>query len=439
MATREQVEQMLKNEVALLGAIEYLGNTSNDNILSLATKAREDATGDYADRVVAAARRIRQTYAAQLTGAFARRLTPVLETELERLGSSDTVPFSLNPRGRIHEDFREESRTVLSRDITRGAVNDSGVPDAATKGTLHRLTVDEFGTDMQGDADVVGYQFKCVQSAAQGVPPGNEVFRVEALQRRGRDVLTNRTRFTRIIEAFDVRNTFNSALANPSFDGVTIGASDVVENIGTWTKGDGTAVTDSDGLLAFAGQATATGRPNRHYLRFTQNLTLKQRTRRTPTPAALVGVWVRKNGSPEGSIKLRMGTREATLAHGSITSDWQLLLLDQQDWWPNRWLATATGEVEFEIEADYSSQTGTEGFEIDDALLLQVTPVNGLGAVMTAGAASFVLGDTFKYEDTEVVDPFSIQRAFAIGYGGYLPHTDTTPSIDNPSIDPTTT
>lgn len=394
----------------------------------------EDAKGERVYETVEHGRHLRELYEAlQNDETWRRGLTPPLRMEVERLGAKQSVEDALSPGGEIYEDFVNSPRSVLERDITRGAVS-FGSGNNGT-GLVHRLTVDHHGQNIQGDPDVIGYKARCIKAGSSGAIVGRERFLVSPKADRGRDALSPTWRINNPF-TIDTRHTFQSAgVVNPSFSDRQRTGANAVTALTGWLKGNGDALVEADGLFALDGTATTKFDYQPTFIRFSNDLTIKQSIRQGAIDrASVVLVWIKKTGTPAGSLKLRLGTREATIAHGAITTSWSALILDQRDWWPQRWVPTSEGTIELEIEADYSSTPSAgEGFEVDDVSIVPLEAmVGGLGIAVSAGPVPWRAGsspDTFEYTDSETAAAVSVQRALAVAYRRYLPSVGTATEV----------
>ncbi len=443
MPNQAQVEEHLQRAVQSLGAVETLGRITEDNIVDMVADESLEAMGLEVEAVVRNAQQLRRTYAAMLDDPrWAAKLTPIWQLELNRTDSPQRVAEALAVRGAIFRDFISNARTVESRDITRDVDGDySG--DAALDapygdGFALRLVVDEHDIGMQHDPDVCGFTARCMGGAglSGAATMGSESFRVEPNVAIGADALSGSQRVTPPF-TMQSRTTFQSpGLQNPSFDSGAADGDDLVERMPSWTLQGGLPITTANAIVWEEGYATRVDRANRRYLRFTQSTHIVQELRSVPPGPVGILLWVRRQGaSAEGTITLHIGSRTQEFTHAELGAGWAPLILDPQDWWPNRWWTDAGDPIQVGVNVAYTALPDAgDGFCCDDMTFLPFAYPNGLGLAITAGHVPWQYGDTFGYADTENVSPLSIQRALAIAYRLYLPH-DPAPSILDPTLD----
>jgi len=352
---------------------------------------------------------------------------------------------------RIFLDWATRTPTPVTI-LTRGFTFATPAAAAGNVGTgvLRRLTVDEFGRDIEA-AFAEAVRVRCVADQNLGATRYQELFEFkganaprsdlgyESASGKGSGLVLRDGDATRGVQASDsiVSNAgFYDVGGALNFSGglYTLIASDVIRS---WAVDDVTKITLNRNTVYRSPQGVA----NPHSLQLDDNVTLTQ-TFLDANVQLGTGVpyyraiAVRRQVSCDGTFTMKVGSKTTTQAVSSLTNDrWTLVEpAFDADLWPANFIESSA-VVELKLA---SRTTGT--LLITEFIFSSLAQFAGLWYMLQSlgndagsGVADWQLDDEYTFTDSLTPDS-KIQKMLALVAARYLPHTvaGTPPTISDP-------
>lgn len=431
--TRTELETQLKNLSRGWEQTRLFGEENSDvgppivtNLIALLDTITQNAEGDNAGSMVAAATALRRSLAAVLQGWAAP-----LDIHLLDWGKFLNTP-ERDPQAILTEMFRDfdtNTRTVLSRDFTYGAIT----PDGGNVGnaTIVRLTVDEFGYDIENVTAEIK-TMTVIRDQTSGAQKNREVYRFEGQTASPDDLESIGS--GAVAEFTSIDPPLDSLLLNAGFDGIA-GTEALPTDIPGWVSnvaviGDGTDYefipsTGSPGI--YLPKPTDASVRRSLKIKLARILTQKLSARRTQLASAgalFLRLPYHENGNATGTLEITLGgapPATVTLVAGAA---WKLLTLPLDI---NSWYANFT-EDDLDIKIDFQRTLGE--LSIDDVFFVGLRAFDGgIPYLAVPGRTPAILDDKHTATDTAVES--IIQRSVYRLKGRYLPHS-LTPTIAEP-------
>lgn len=417
-----EIWTQIKNAVAMLDDIRTDGQ---DSVITKLDTYVQSLEGDATPAALSAAQALRSSYAG-LIGQAAAILGPHLD-DLRKAISSSAPPRSLQ----FWEDLREymdtNSQDVQDRGINFGSVS-AGGSNVGT-GTVYRLTTDRLGHQIQS-VWLSTTTFKCVRDQNSGTEVGREVF----------DVYSGAVLPDRIAEGGNperiqvVGAAGDVILANCSFYSFsgTAGSPTAISNWTSTATVNGTNFDfDSTNFFRASPEEKRQGTSYALNIKASTVLTQKLSTRRLRlNPAVPYLILLRYNrqvGSASGTLDLRVGTTEATVAVSAQTG-WNTLAITMNS---GAWLENFD-EDDLTIDIDWTRTGGN--LLIDDLVFVPLVPYGGLWWAFVGGATHALIGDTWSFTDALLGSDGKVQSWLWRAFNQYVPvHTGSgNPTITDP-------
>lgn len=419
--THTQYVSMLQKVADLFKeSLFNFGRTSSENVIALVDAIKANATGDYSNEIVQEAAAFRQRYASivgagQMRQLFDAVFRTLLKDLIDNKGNLDPASNWVS----IYDYHRDNGYAVKSRGINY----DTSATAAGTgSGTVHRLTVNRYGREIEGVECPLNFRLTCATDETGGANPGEETFTVEALKaafdilERGNTVAVNvpRVNVSPInsdgIVADHSFQLSDAAVANPT-------------DLGAWIDSVGTYGSAKYALVADAEMSSVEEETNgiALSLEIKGNHTIYQ------------DIDVTEFNTPHfWSLRIKPG---ASLSGGTLTFTWgsksqaiDLTALSAGAWniatatlnenlYPYNW-ASNTNRVQIAI-------TGLTGdtVRVDLVRMKPMTSFNGTWLAIDAGATQFLAGankKTFDFGDTLDGSDAVINQLIELTYGlGY--------------------
>lgn len=324
---------------------------------------------------------------------------------------------------RLYKYFVDNSKHVKSRGFSRGSV--SAGSSNVGNGTIKRLTKDERGYDLES-SHAEARTLRCIADANTGALRHKEHFELRGTK-AGIDLLAIggsglALRDPEICRAID---STDSIFPNAGFS----------DNTGTQSAGSPYTLTANDEITGW----TLTSPTNMQLdvdelyrspagitspvsLRLLGNCKLERNfyddsIRLNPNVPYYREIAVMRESSADGTLTLRCGSQDISVAVNTLTNDqWTTLAPSMdEDLWPLNFIeADATFEVEL------SSNT-TGDVVIAEVIFVPMFAFDGVWHVILGGNTKFKLDDTFTWTDSIASDS-KIQKWLWILFGRYLPH-----------------
>jgi hypothetical protein len=430
LPSESQLQTVWSNLVAKFEAVRTFALTNSPNYVTLDNSLSDSLYPDHATAMTAAMAAARSRLNAMLgTPAAVSEFGPLLTTYARVLG----VP-EVNAQGIIDEivrHFAANGYTVKSRGITFGSVS-AGGSNVGT-GTVHRLTVDEYGGNIEAvyaEAKTV----RCIRDEHSGAQKHEEVFELRGTALLKDDLENTNSGFVGQARAMSGLST-SAYLSNPSFDSISGGTDAAPTGITGW---------DADTIADFQVTRNA-GEYYRDYvgatspgaLMFEANNGIEQElSTRAVTWDPKVPLYcqcaVQRVASCDGTLTLSLGGVSKAVTMSTLTNGaWNILRLDlDADAWYKNW----NGETLKLRIALASRTTGT--CNVDDVIFQPMTrfgsQVNGTWVAVVGSPTPFLRDDVFTFSDTDG-GTGKIQRWVFRAFGRYLPATSATPTWADPS------
>ncbi|KAF0137114.1 MAG: hypothetical protein FD152_680 [Xanthobacteraceae bacterium] len=325
------------------------------------------------------------------------------------------------------------SKAVLSRTWTRGAV-DAGGPEDYTNagaGTCYRLLVDKHSQALQGgDPGVI--EVKCVSALGAGTSRYRTKWRAQ-YRAPARDAMA-RYSSPRRVEPVEFAELYpvETYLTNPSFDSGSAAALTAAPS--GWEVVTGTITNHSlNGTyyLRKDGQATPLSmKAAGEDLRLAQTLAITGKVLPRSKPLIRALGYNRETGTWSGTLYLYTGA-EATSVVLAAQTGWQWLVSAMEDgcWWQG-------GQEEDNPQIEFFADR-TAGDLYLDAFIIQAMAgfaEQWFAVLGSPTADDFHIDDVFTFTDSEVAGGY-IQKAVCYGFPGrQLRHAGAPSGYTEPTI-----
>lgn len=390
------------------------GEVNAANWVALENTLVQGLETDYADAILAAVKGSR----GRLAGLLADYPAAVRPLFREWMKLAAVNAPNLDDQGMIDRLY---DRLIASGDRIGSRVFVYGTPAAgggnAGDGTLLRLTVDE--RNFAIESGHVGVStLTCVRDQATGTERHEEVFEFRGAA-AGPDLLAvSGSGVRREVAAASARN---SLLLNPSFSRRS-GTDAVPTDITDWTSSTTVNATNYtfDPTNVYRSDPTDGGTPRALNLNVTENLTQRLDRRRTrldaKTPYLLRVAWNRAVGAASGTLLLRLGAVNNSVAVAA-QAGWNMLYAVATPG-QNNWYRQFDEDL-IDVAIEWTRTAGI--LLIDEVMLIPGVQVDGLWYWLIGGATPFRKDDTFSLTDTET--GAVMQRWMARGFSRHLPHS----------------
>lgn len=384
--------------------------------------------GDYLDDLTAAAQVLRANAATNVSGAIAQALfLPILRQMCKSVigrGDLNSIPSMTFEWYKYSID---NAQRVNSRVITYGSPATSGT--VIGNGQIVRLTKDAFNFNIESVAIEQKRAF-CVADYQNGTNRGNEVFQLvgqtpsrDDLQRSGsgaEGILVGVTADDSLLFNAGWSNFGNTA-ASPdaitNWTSLTLAGASLSVTSATYTF-DSTnyfRAAPSDGSTSYAINIKASC-----ILR--QKLSVRGTKLDPNTPYLLAVVWNRAVGSGSGTLVLRMGAANVSVAVAAQTG-WNVTLVPGSTLGQSNWYRQFAQD-DMAIDIQWTRTSGD--LLIDDVLFIPMTQYEGtFYAAIPASTATYTpwrLRDTYVWTDTTATDS-KVQKWLHRAGLGYQPHS----------------
>lgn len=413
----------IKNAVAMFDDIRTDGQ---DSVITKLDTYVQSLKGDSAPAALQAAQNLRASYAG-LIGQAAAVLAPHLN-DMRKAISSTAAPLSQQ----FWEDLREYMDTnnedVVDRGIDFGAVS-AGGSNVGT-GTVYRCTTDRLGYEIQA-AWMTTTTFRCVRDQNSGTEVGREVFLVKQVTSLP-DRIAEGGSAERVEMAAAAGDIILKNCSFYSFSG-TAGSPTAITNWSSTATVNGTNF-DFDSTNFFRASPEEKRQGTSYALNIkasavlTQKLSTNRLRLRKDVPYIILLRYNRAVGSASGTLDLRVGTKEATVAVSAQTG-WNTLAitLDSGCWLEN------FDEDDLTIDIDWTRSGGS--LLIDDLVFAPLQPYAGLWWLPVGGATHTLIDDQWTFTDALAGSDAKVQSWLWRAFGQYVPiHTGSgTATITDPS------
>lgn len=387
-----------KKVIDVLDDLELSLWSTTPNLATNCDTVEAATVGEDAAEVMSMVQAIRSQASGLLTeDAVMRALLPVVREGCVTIGAPEgrNVDFDTG-MDRLRDYFVSNSKTVNSRGQTFGSV--SAVTGTGT-GTVSYLTVDDEGFRLEGSHNETK-TFTCLLDQSN-VEKHHEVFEVkgavpyrDGLKRTGSGLVTSLTCLT-------TRNTARF-LSNPSFSQYggttqpTAGSEQTITSttaITGWTADATTNVKVSVDTVYrdLASEPSATRISTKFvgnayiYQQFNENLnpTFKQKV------PYFLQVAVYRGSSCDGTLTITFGATTRAVTMSTLNNGaWNVVTLTLDKNLYARNFRSNNMQVKFQLA---SNTTGH--LYLDDVILEEMTPIDGLYYVVVGGATPFVRND----------------------------------------------
>lgn len=418
--SQTELETQLSNVIHMLEETRKFAEVNSGNWVALEDTYTQSLETDFAARATVGVASARTQLNAILSGGRAL-VDPVISAFSKFLNIPITDPV-LTVQA-MYTQMIGASRSVKTRDITFGTPAGGG---NTGDGTIHRLTVDEQGLDIESIhievkvADLVIDHNQAANKNEEVWRIRGEAAGVDELVRSGSNVLVN-------LSAVSARQ--QSFLRNASFD--TFGGTTTAPtSLSDWTSNK----TVSSAFFAF--DTTNVFHPARDSSVTPASIEIKAsgtELKQTPsdngfffTESNPVHFQIAYNpdSSGSGTLTLTLGSVSSSISFFSSTSDWKVfsMTLSKERWFGN----FNTDPLEVKVTVT-TLATGT--ILLDDVILEPYTLIDNTWYLAIGGATAWMNGDELTWTDT-ATDSI-IQRWIWRLYNEYLPH-DSSPTLSDP-------
>lgn len=420
--THSQYVSMLQKCADLFKeALFNFGRTSSENVIALVDAIKSNANGDYSNEIVSAASAFRRSYANLVNAGQMRRLFDVvfrtlLKDLIDNKGNLDPASNWVA----IYDYHRLNGYAVKSRGIN---YDGSATAAGTGSGTVHRLTVNRYGREIEGVECPLNFRLTCTTDETGGASPGEETFTVEALR-----------------QALDILDRGNTVAVNvpPQFvnpinsDGIIVDHSFQISDIAVANPTDLGAWIDSAGVYGSAKYAIVVD---------SEMSSVEEETNGAAVALEIKGnhtiyqdITIGDFNSPHfWSLRIKPG---ASISGGTLTFSWgsksQAISLTSgitagawnvvtatldENLFPYNW-ASNTNRVQIAI----TGLTG-DAVRVDLVRFKPMTQFNGTWLAIDAGATQFLAGanaKTFDFGDALDGSDSVINQLIELTYGlGY--------------------
>ena len=417
--TYDELVTQLKARVHIIEEFYKAVSTGASSFVTLQDTLAQAAEGDFLDAMLASVASDRASISAILSpGNIKAALAPIfrmLGKHVMAVPETDVDSLFV----RFYDYCITNSKNVNSRDITFGSV--SSVTGTGN-GTIHRCTADDTGNSIESitpEAIIA----ECVADQNSGAIKHQETFQFRGASPSRDFVLVTGSGAKANINAVSAKDSLR-LLSNPSFSQYSGTAA------ATSTPSDPTAITNwtvSDiadfqadidvAYRGFDGDSSPTA------LRFQDNATCSQiladttRARLNPNVPYFLQVAVYRESNCDGSVILRMGATNRTVAMSSLSNGaWNLVTVTSSPDSTN--YLKSFNEDSLDIKFELTSRT-TGSLLIDDVIFAPMTNFAGTFYIVVGGSTAFLRDDKLNWTDSETgaVVQYWLYRAGL----GYLP------------------
>lgn len=409
----------------LLEESRKYGQVNSKNVLGMLDTLEQSMEGDYLDDFTSAAQALRASAATTVSSNLAQALLlPILrqlcKSVIQR-GDLNSIPSMMFEWYKYSID---NNQRVLSRRINFGS---PAVSSSTGNGQILRLTKDAYNMDIES-IHIEAKRALCVADYQNGTNRGNEVFQLVG-QTPARDDLQ---RSGSGVEGILVGKTADDSLlfnAGWSQFGNTAASPDAITNWTSLTLA-GAALTVDSTSYSFDSTNFFRAAPSDGSTSYAINLKasciLRQKlsvrgTKLDPNkPYLLAVVWNRAVGSASGTLVLRMGSANVSVAVSAQTG-WNVTLVPGATLGQSNWYRQF-GADDMAIDIQWTRSGGS--LLVDDVLLLEGTQYEGCFYwAIPASAATYIpwkLNDVYTWADNAPNDS-KIQKWLWRAGLGYLP------------------
>ena len=404
-------------------------------------------TGDFQDRIKAAARGMRSNYANLVSKSTCRALMdPVLLNYARAVGypetSSEAILRRLAQRFALAESGGVQ--TVKYRNFSLGTITAGG--SNAGSGVIRRLDYDEWGYRIEATS-IEAKSMECIsdQNTNRGTK-GKEVFRFKGANPAMDAILADASTGTPA-PGSGIDTTLTGQVAddgivqNPSFSRYTTAtvpaaasAPVAPTDISNWDVYVGGVIDTFTNLLmdvdtfyraSGRGDTTPTSLHNNAVQTFKIVQSLQNFNQTLDWTKPYQGqVAVYRAGSATGNVTFRVGAVEVTATLASMNNAaWNILSLDsftttdRKKMWPRN---MAEQNATIEVELDSLGSGGS--VYIDDICVHPMVQIDSLWYSAIGGATPWLIKDTFSWTDALAASDSVLQRVLAYIYELTLPN-----------------
>lgn len=411
--TRAEVETQWSNAAHMLEEARELAQADATNWVGMEDTLAQSVESDFAGEILGSAAQSRTFLAGLLSNSnAAQHLLPHLRSYLRHVVNAPIGQVQ-DMIDKMYKYMHDNSYTVNSRDFTFGSPAAGG--GNAGNGVLYRLTKDEFNYDLEAQhADAKTLECKFDQST--GTFKHEELFEIRGQSSAPDGLALAGSNKRGFIAALSARN---SLLSNPSFSQFG-GTAASPTSITGWTSSvtvnsTNYAFDNTNYYRDFQGDTTPYSLQMKVTANLTQKLSVLSTRLNTRVPYMLQVAWNRQVGSASGTLVIRMGAANNSVAVSAQTG-WQLLRVPASPG-QNNW-HRQFDEQDLDVAIEWTRTSGD--LLIDDVLLVPATAFDGAWYWMIGGSTPFLREDTFTFSDSET--GAVLQRWFWRAFGRYLPH-----------------
>lgn len=402
------------------------GRTSSENIISLVDAIKANATGDYSNEIVTAAASFRQRYASLVGAGEMRKLfDAVFRTLLKDLIDNKG---NLDPASNwtaIYDYHRNNGYAVKSRTIN---YDSSATTSGTGSGTVHRLTINRYGREIEGADVPLNILLTCVSDETSGENPGEEQFSIEAL-RAAFDILNRGDTVAVDVPPKTIRPINSDGIVvDHSFQTTDIAVADPTD-LGAWIDSAGVYGSAKYALVVDSQMSSVEEETNGAgiSLEIKGNHTIYQDISISDFNAPHFWSLRVKPGASiaGGTLTFTWGSKsQAVSLTGLSAGAWNIVTATlDENLYPFNW-ASATNRVQIAI-----SGLSGDTVRVDLVRMAPMTSFNGTWWAMDAGSTQFLAGankKTFAYGDGLAGSDAVINQLirFAYGLGHDLPARD---------------
>lgn len=419
--TYAEAVTMMKNACAAFRSTYNFGNSASPNFEAKDQALYASLKGDYGGSIYGPVYEARRFISnAILSGADSVRACIMALAQVLDFPETDADQAFQ----RVYQYFVDNTKSVNSREMTYGSVSAVGSP--VGNGSIHRLTVDKFGFDIEACVAETKTA-KVIADETSGARPHEEVFEVrgepaevDALKFDGSGVIGNLTALSGL--------TSQQFLINPSFDNDA--AADPATVVTGWTPG--TSV--SNFAIVSSSYRTLFGVTSPKSVRFKTNDKLSQGffargIQLDPITPWYLQVALQRESSCDGTATIRCGSNSKAVTVSTLTNGvWSILKLDL-----NKFLFFDNfNEANLDVEIELASRT-TGTLLVDDVTFGPMQFLGGLWHAPVGGSTKWRRNDAYNWTDSEGAT--ALLQWFLTLAGYYLPgnkvggETETDPSL----------
>lgn len=437
--TAVEIGTQFTNAVHWYEEIRELGEVDATNLIGMQDTFSQSIEGKFTPGIAGDLATSRARINAALNALPA--LTKIFQ-EYANLADSDFKNSGVSMFRDVFRFFTDNTLSVQARDIVFGTITAGG--GNVGNGELVRLTVDEFGNDLEG-GHVETKTFRCTRDQTSGTEKNVEQFRMHG-DRAGDDRVERETvagSGKRI--GFTAKQPSLSIVRNAGFENWS-GTVSAPTDISDWTSstavaGDGTDYT-LDATNIFLPAPTSTIPRYALNVKLTRTLTQKlvdtRRALGRDVPYVAEIAYNREEGAFTGTLELHLGSRSISVTLAAQTGYNRLrIALDENSWYTNFY------EDDLDVKI-VVIKTGGTGLLLDDLQVHALKPADGTWWALMPGPTPFVAGSSLALGDTiSVADAFNtsdsviqkwVTRTIGPLFGArsfFLPPS-ATPSIADP-------